>query len=289
MAPKKKIEESRELTCPVVERGMIEACLIGSTPILLNRISEKAWRELLFPHGRKSTVERKVHLKHHPLEEYRESPYTDKAPDGPTVLQIPSVAIKKAMASVPQDLPGMDVTMAQLSRLMFTYDERIPLYGIPCLHMGIVKQAGISRAPDVRTRACVRQWACKVKITYIKPVLRQEVVTRLLATAGYMKGLCDWRPGKGSGSYGCFEVVAEDDPRFQHIVATGGRAAQMAAMETPEAYDDETGRMLTWFNLELNRRGFVEGGNGKSEQEFAELAGALEEVEEDESEAEVLS
>jgi hypothetical protein len=48
--------------------------------------------------------------------------------------------------------------------------------------------------------------------------------------------------------------VPLDDPRFQEVVTTGAREAQMAAIENPECYDDESAELLSWFQDELKRR-----------------------------------
>ena len=36
----------------------------------------------------------------------------------------------------------------------------------------------------------------------------------------------------------------------------GGRDAQVAAMKEPEAYDEDTEELLSWFDVEVRRRGF---------------------------------
>jgi hypothetical protein len=51
-------------------------------------------------------------------------------------------------------------------------------------------------------------------------------------------------------------MVAPDNPDFVRIIATGGRDAQIAAMEAPESYDDETENLRSWFAVEVKRRGF---------------------------------
>jgi len=88
------------------------------------------------------------------------------------------------------------------------------------------------------------------------PLLRQQSIANLLAAAGFTSGVGDWRQEKGSGNYGSFKLVSEDDPDFVRITTEQGRAAQSEAMENPEAFDIETEDLLSWYDVEIKRRGF---------------------------------
>ena len=57
--------------------------------------------------------------------------------------------------------------------------------------------------------------------------------------------------------FGQFDIgMAETDPAFAQVVSTGGRAAQIAAMDDPQCYDDQTEELMGWFDVEVKRRGF---------------------------------
>jgi hypothetical protein len=235
-----------------VQREILSVCVLGTTPIILNRMSEKAKRELLMPKGRKTAVEKATSLKHKPLEEYRASAYTLKSPDQPTYLAILSTAFKGAMGAAAIDLPG--TKKAQIGRLTYVNGEHVGIYGIPQLFMSTVRSADMNKTPDIRTRAIVRDWAATLSVSYIKPLMRSQAVGNLLAAAGMTIGVGDWRSEKGKGNFGQFEIVDRDDPRYRAILETGGREAQIAAIETPTCYDDETTELLTWFDEELGKR-----------------------------------
>lgn len=257
MAPKKKNEpqgDGLEILAGLTKGRIEDICILGTSPLLFERMSTKAKRELLFPRGRKSAADKATNLKHNPLEEYRESPYTTSDSAAPTVLQALPVWFKKAAAAIAIDVPESG-KRAQLERLLFAIGDRTPLWGIPQLHMGVPRCKDASRTPDVRTRAVVPHWACKVTIEFLHPVLTADLVQRLLAVAGFKGGVGGFRPQLGAGQYGCFEIVAQTDARFKHVVKTGGRKEQLAALETPDFYDDEARDLFTWFNEELQRRG----------------------------------
>ena len=245
---------SNVIVIELIEQGILEFCILGTTPLICNRMSEKAKQELLMPQGRKSAAVRAGSLKHDPLAEFRASPYTSKDPKSPTLLQAISPWFKGAMKSAALDLPGIAKT--QVERLIWVEGERLDLYGIPELFMAVTRNSDMNRTPDVRTRTIVPKWACKVEVTYTKPIMREGPVANLLANAGFMAGVGDYRAGKGSGTYGRYEIVTPKDPRFKALMKTGGRKAQEVAMESPDFYDDETAELYSWFQTESKRRGF---------------------------------
>lgn len=251
VAKAKQSEE--EISILEVSQGRVEVCVLGKTPIIMNRMSEKASRELLLPR-KKTAADRAANLKHNPPQEYRASAYKSPSDSAPTRLLFPSTAFKKAMSSVAVDIPG--AARAQIGRLTYVEGDYVDVYGVPKLFMSITRSADMNHTPDVRTRAIVPQWACRLSITYVRPLLREQAIANLLAAAGIMRGVGDWRQEKGSGNYGLFELVDADDQRFKDIIRDGGREAQDEALEAPECYNAESAELLTWFTDEATRRGF---------------------------------
>lgn len=250
MATKKNTSQETSVDILEVERGTLDVCVLGTSPIILNRMSEKAKRELLMPKGRKTAVEKATSLKHNPMEEYQASAYT--VPSGDTLLAVLATSFKGAMATAALDLPG--AKKAQIGRLTYVNGDRVGLYGIPQLFMSVTRSADMNKTPDVRTRAIVPEWACRLSITFIKPLMRPQAVMNLLAAAGMSIGVGDWRPEKGKGNYGQFAIVDASDAKFKEILKRGTRAAQIKALDAPECYDDETTSLLSWFDDERQKR-----------------------------------
>jgi hypothetical protein len=113
----------------------------------------------------------------------------------------------------------------------------------------------MNRTPDVRSRAIVPEWACRLTVQFAKPIMREQSIANLLAAAGIMAGVGDWRIEKGAGSYGAFRLCSATDPDFVRICKIG-RKQQDAAIADPECYDDETESLLSWYGVEVQRRGF---------------------------------
>jgi len=89
----------------------------------------------------------------------------------------------------------------------------------------------------------------------VTPQLNAKTVGNLLAAGGLTQGVGDWRPEKGSGNFGQFDLVGPDDPEFNDIIENGGRDVQSRYMDHPAPYDQETEELLDWFYDEAERRG----------------------------------
>lgn len=253
-----KSKESTDIQIIKAERGQVTFGVLGDTPMILNRMSQKVLHELLLPRGRKTAAEKASTAKHDPMAEFRASPYTLEDPDAPTFIAQLAACFKKAIAGAALDIPGAN--KSQIGRLCWVKGERIPIYGIPQIFMSVTRSADMNRTPDIRTRCIIPKWACLITVEYTVPLLNQQVISDLLATAGMSQGIGDWRPQKGAGTYGQFQLVGADDPQLNYLMNHCGREAQIAAMAAPEPYDDETEEMLAWYEVEIKRRGFEPAG-----------------------------
>jgi hypothetical protein len=248
-----KTQGSTIIEVPEVEKGRIIVHILGKSPLILNRMSEKARQTLLLPpssHGR-----RKQHtLKHDPIAEFKASPYTFASPEAPTLIAFMATAVKRAIATAALDVAG--TSKREIGRLVYVDGDYLPIYGLPYLFMAVTRSSDINRTPDIRTRAIMPEWASRVEISFVRPMLREQTVINLLSFAGVTVGLGDWRPEKGAGDYGQFQVVNPDDPAYLEVIAQG-RDRQIAAMEAAQPYDPESGELLQWFAEEVKQRGFV--------------------------------
>lgn len=247
-----KQSDTGEITILEITKSQMEFCVLGTTPLICNRMSNKGIHELLLPKGRKTAADKAASLKHEPLQEFRGSPYL--LDDGPALIGLMPTAFKKAMMTAALDMPG--AKKAQIGRLIYVHGQMLPIFGIPKLFMSVTRSADINKTPDVRTRAILPEWACRIRVEFPTPIMRAQSIANLLAAAGFTSGVGDWRQEKGSGNYGSFRLVSEDDPDFVRITREQGRAAQVAAMEAPEAFDAETEDLISWFDVEVKRRGF---------------------------------
>ena len=236
----------------------VEITVVGRNPIILNKLAAKARQELLFPSGRKTPADKLAHLKHNPMQEFRDSAHILESEDQPTLLGFPAGGMKKAMSlAALRTSKGQSggVSKTEFKQLCWVENEFIPIYGTPKLMMSVTRQAGMNATPDIRTRLVVPEWSSTFRVTFIRPNLNEKAISNLIHAAGLVSGIGDWRPEKGSGTFGQFALVDEDNIIAQKIRSEGGREEQIAAMENPEAYDRETQQLLEWWTNELSERG----------------------------------
>lgn len=249
--PKNNKPEASDVNVLQVRRGSVEVCILGTTPLIVNRMAQKAINQLLLPSGRKTAADKANTLKHNPVEEFRNSVHTQQT--GPTLLAMPSTAFKSGLSNAAIDI-GQGVNKAQMGRLSYVEGDYVSIYGNPLLHMSIVRMADPGRTPDVRTRAILPEWACKLTVSFVMPVINATIIANLLAGAGMMQGIGDFRVQKGKGNYGSFRLCEPNDPDFVRITSTQARDAQVLAMKEAVTYDQETAELLAWFHSEVRRR-----------------------------------
>ncbi len=144
--------------------------------------------------------------------------------------------------------------------LLKLLEDRVPIYGVPQLRMDVVRSADMNRTPDIRTRAILPKWCAVLDLVWMEPAVNVQIVGDLLAGAGDIRGIGDFRQEKGAGNYGQFKLVGADDKDFKAIVKAGSRQQQVSALDKPECYDDESDELLEWWKTEIKRRGHHAAG-----------------------------
>lgn len=235
-----------------LKQGRVTLKMIGTTPLYFNAMSAKAKRTLLIGGGKKTAAEKKE-LKHDPEQEFRDSIYRQR--EGETLLCFPAPGVKGAMATAALETPG--VTKSSVQRLIFLPEQRVKVWGKPYLKMDVVRSADMNRTPDIRTRAFLPRWCAEVDIAFVMPTLSVYSVVSLLANAGVIVGIGDFRQEKGRGSFGTFAVAGDDLGDWVDYwseITAEGRAVQEAAMNEPEFADDETAELMDMISDERVRR-----------------------------------
>jgi hypothetical protein len=144
-----------------------------------------------------------------------------------------------------------------VNRLVFMPEPRIRIWGGPLLKMDVVRSADMNRTPDILTRAYLPRWGAEMDIAFVTPALSVHSIISLMANAGIIVGIGDFRQGRGKGSFGIFAVAGDElgewADAWQAITAEG-RMVQLAALAKPVAADDEKRELLAILQAERTWR-----------------------------------
>jgi hypothetical protein len=248
MAVKKA--EAGSLQIDALKQGRVTLRMIGTTPLYFNAMSLKV-RHTLQAGGAKKTAAEKRELKHDPENEFRASVYRQE--QGETLLCFPAPGVKAAMATAALETAG--VTKTSVNRLIFLPQQKINIWGTPLLKCDVVRSADMNKTPDIRTRAYLPRWCAEVQIAFITPTLSVRSIVSLLANAGVVIGIGDFRQEKGKGSFGTFRVIGDADSDEEwDAISQEGRDAQEFALFNPQYADEDTAELMAMFHAEVARR-----------------------------------
>lgn len=204
MATSNKVEGLVEIESIPAET--IRVPIVGTSPLVVHRFSEKAKRQMLDNmQGRKTPKQNKD-----PEAEYQAAFYWMK--DGVTP-GFPVIAFKAATVGAARFYGNL--TMTSLKQSMFFAGELgddgrmlTAIYGEPTMREDVVT-VGRSGS-DLRYRPQFKEWSAVLDITYVKSMLTQGSLLSLLDAGGMGVGVGEWRPER-DGDFGQFRVDTTKD------------------------------------------------------------------------------
>ena len=247
----KKTDETDKIEIKLITMKRVTVSVVGYSPLIMHRMAPKVMRELLYGRNFKNSAALAGTLKHDPLEEFQDALYKTRDLAAATAIHLPGGSFAAALSSVATDIPG--AARAQIQRLTSVTDVNVQIYGVPTLRMDMVRQGGISRTPDIRTRPHFEQWCAIFTIEYFGNLLNENTVVNLLAAAGRLRGVGEWRPEKG-GQFGKFDVCGPKDPLRELIMKNGGKKQQLAAIAQPQFNDPDTEQLFKWHEQDRQRK-----------------------------------
>ena len=224
-----------------VKSNSVTIQLTGVSPLYMHRLSEKAKRALLVGEKRKTQTE-KSFLKHDPVEEFKSALYRIPGRHPKTEIFMPATALKGAICTAA--LETELIAKTQVQRLVTVTGQFIPIFGIPKLKLDVVRQAGVTRTPDIRSRPYFETWATEATIEFISPQLKHADIMALIENAGQICGIGDYRQEKGRGDYGRFCASKAIAPDLMNL------KAQRESIEDPLPADDDTADLLAFWMTE---------------------------------------
>lgn len=198
MAVKKQDDAQVAIDRIAAERILVP--IIGTSPLLVHRFSEKAKRQMLDAmQGKKSPKEPKD-----PQAEYEAAFY--KLKDGGNGF--PCIAFKAATIGGARFYSG--VTMTALKQFMFFQGEPgvdgqklVRIEGEPEIREDVVKVG--RNGTDLRYRPEFAEWSTTLEVIYVTSALTRGSVLSLIDAGGMGVGVGEWRPEK-DGDFGTFRI-----------------------------------------------------------------------------------
>lgn len=177
-----------EITQTVIE-------IVGTSPLITHKWSEKAKKEMRDKHMGHATLKKEPK---DPDADFNAARYLDaKGRDC-----VPGLAFKNAAVEAGV---MVNVFKTTLRKAFFVTDELIPLTfkGRPVMREDMVRNS--NGQPDIRYRPMYEEWSCKVKVQFNPRMITAEQLVNLFNNAGASVGICEWRPEK-DGIFGRFQV-----------------------------------------------------------------------------------
>lgn len=198
---------------PEIRVEELPITLIGDSPLIVHRFSEKVKKEMLDKQMKKAkTSARKLK---DPVDDFIESLYWlterpkesteeafEKAISEGAEFGFPSIAFKSSAVSAAY---RMGVTKDKMvSRGAFHINsEFVKIDGIPELREDMVRIQGSSA--DIRYRGEFKEWKTTFMVRYNASVYSVEQIANFFNLGGFACGVGEWRPER-DGSYGMYHV-----------------------------------------------------------------------------------
>jgi hypothetical protein len=179
----------------------IRVPIVGTTPLIVHRFSEKAKRQMLDNmQGRKTPKEPK-----NPEAEYEAAFYRFKD----DTFGMPVTAFKQATVGGAR-FYGKQVTMTALKQFLFFRGEPgvdgmglAPITGEPEMREDVVT---VGRGgTDLRYRPIFNEWSTHLDVTFVTSALTRGSVLSLIDAGGMGVGVGEWRPEK-NGDFGTYRI-----------------------------------------------------------------------------------
>ena len=187
---------------PKMNTQLIDITLVGDSPLISHRWSEKAKKEILDKQQKKAKPKKEAK---DPEQDFKESLYVH--PDGG--YGFPAVAFKAAAVTACTSVSG--VTKVAARQAFMVPGELIKIEGsLPRMREDMVR-IGMGTA-DIRYRGEFFPWWCTVSVSFNANVISAEQVAHLFNLAGFGVGVGEWRPER-DGQYGRFHVATAEEMR----------------------------------------------------------------------------
>lgn len=201
------------VTIPAINIQYATIRVVGDSPLIVHKWSEKAKKEILDKQMKKAKT--KGHDAKDPVRDFIESLYwidgepEDKSEEGfakaiesGARFGFPSVAFKASAVSAGYR-SGVTRDKVSMNAAFHIDGELVEIKGVPEMREDMVR-IGMGTA-DIRYRGMFAEWSATFQVKYNASAISLEQLVNLINLGGFACGLGEWRPEKG-GQFGMFHV-----------------------------------------------------------------------------------
>lgn len=210
MATKTTNEETLlGVTIPKIQQKTLKLKVVGDSPLIQHKWTEKAKKEILEKQMKKATKAKEAK---DPWMDYCESMYwLTPMPERPTQEDIekarfgfPATAFKAAAIDAGYQ-QGYLAKKTTARGAFYIVGDMVEIKGTPNIREDMVK-IGMGIA-DIRYRGEFKEWSAELTIRYNPNVMSAEQIVNLINLGGFSNGVGEWRQSK-DGCFGIFHVEA---------------------------------------------------------------------------------
>lgn len=216
--PAEKKKAPTEIKIMGLSTQAYEIQIRGISPLIAHAWSEKAKKEI------RDKQQGAARLKKEPKDQEVEFNGARYLVDGEDC--IPASGIKKAImaaatfADMWKNQAGMSFFVRgdkENGQYVTILDGEGKPYGTtnpPAMREDMVRVgSAMSKVADLRYRPEYTPWQAKFRIEFNANFITLNEVMNLVNIAGFSVGLCEWRPQKGGGDFGRFEIAFKEEDR----------------------------------------------------------------------------
>lgn len=206
-------KENKEVFIPAINIQTATIKIVGDSPLIMHKWSEKAKKEILDKQMKKAKT--KGHDAKDPVADFINSMYwLEGEPDEKTeegfakAIQngarfgFPSVAFKASAVSAGYRC-GVTKDKVSMNAAFHIDGEFVEIHGIPEMREDMVKIA--MGTADIRYRGEFKNWYAVFPVKYNASAISLEQLVNLFNLGGFACGVGEWRAEKG-GTFGMFHV-----------------------------------------------------------------------------------
>ncbi len=185
----------KTITIPEINLQSMVVSIVGRTPLLTNRFSEKSIEQIEDKQQHRAKVAKEAR---NPEAEFRDAAHLIS----PGVYGFPAVGIKKALVAAGGRFA--DEKMTHLRGVINVMGDLIPIVGpAPTMRSDTIRLQGSKSSLAYRPQ--FSPWAMDVPIVFNAGIIGQAQILNLFQIAGFSVGIGAWRP-ECNGTFGQFAL-----------------------------------------------------------------------------------